>query len=58
MYARRELRVRVLEALERIVKQFRTREELYPLRVPVEPVAFDDVLEQALGRSWMSTCRL
>ena len=52
MYARRELRVRVLEALERIVKQFRTREELYPLRVPVEPVAFDDVLEQALGDGW------
>ena len=46
MYARRELRVRVLDALERIVKQFRTREELYPLRVPAEPVAFDDVLEQ------------
>lgn len=52
MYARRELRVRVLEALERIVKQFRTREELYPLRVPVEPLAFDDVLEQALGDGW------
>jgi hypothetical protein len=54
LYARRELRVRVLDALERIVKQFRTREELYPLRVPGEPVAFDDVLEQALGDGWRS----
>jgi len=46
---RRELKVRVLEALESRVKQFRTREELYPLRVPHEPVALDDVIGDALG---------
>jgi hypothetical protein len=45
----REARVRVLEALDRTVKQFRTREELYPLRVPGEPVAFHQLLGQALG---------
>ncbi len=45
----RQLRVRVLEALEREVKQFRTREELYPLRVPPEPVALDEVIAQVLG---------
>jgi hypothetical protein len=49
MIPARELRVRVLEALERAVKQFRTREELYPLRVPREPIAFDEVIAQALG---------
>jgi hypothetical protein len=43
----REFRVRVLDALERVVKQFRTRAELYPLRVPQEPLAFDDVIAQA-----------
>jgi hypothetical protein len=45
----RQIRVRVLEALEREVKQFRTREELYPLRVPREPLALDDVLAPVLG---------
>jgi hypothetical protein len=49
MIPARELRVRVLEALERVVKQFRTREALYPLRVPREPIAFDDLIGQALG---------
>jgi hypothetical protein len=49
MTSAREARVRVLEALDREVKQFRTREELYPLRVPGEPLAFDEILEQALG---------
>jgi len=39
----------VLEALERRAKQFRSREELWPLRVPGEPVRLDDVLEEALG---------
>ncbi len=49
MIGRRQLRVRVLEALEVRVKQFRRREELWPLRVPVEPVLLEDVVEQALG---------
>jgi hypothetical protein len=45
----REIRARVLDALERAVKQFRTREALYPLRVPRDPVAFDEIIAQALG---------
>jgi hypothetical protein len=44
MTSARELRIRVLEALERMVKQFRIREALFPLRVPHEPPAFDDVI--------------
>jgi len=42
-------RVRALEALEQAVKQFRTREELYPLRVPSAPVDVDELMERALG---------
>jgi hypothetical protein len=48
MVPRRQLRVRVLEALDRRARQFRAREELWPLRVPREPVLLDDVIEQAL----------
>jgi hypothetical protein len=44
----RQPRLRVLEALEDRVKQFRTREELYPLRVPRDPILLDDVILQAL----------
>jgi hypothetical protein len=46
--AQRQLRVRVLEALERRVKQFRPREELWPLRVPRVPISLADVIEDAL----------
>src|SRR5688572_17066313 len=45
---RRQLRVRVLEALERRTRQFRSREELWPVRVPREPLVLDEVIEQAL----------
>jgi hypothetical protein len=45
----RQQRVRVLEALEARVKQFRSREEIWPLRVPHEPVPLDAVIEEALG---------
>ena len=44
----RHQRLRVLEVLERRAKQFRTREELYPCRIPREPVSFADVLEEAI----------
>jgi hypothetical protein len=44
---RRHLRVRVLEALERRAKQFRPREELWPLRVPRDPVALEENIDQA-----------
>lgn len=48
-FGQRQLRLRVLEALERTVKQFRTREELWPLRVPAEPVSLDELVDEALG---------
>ena len=49
MHFQRQLRLRVLEALEHAAKQFRTREELFPLRIPREPIRLDDVVERALG---------
>jgi hypothetical protein len=48
MFAARQLRLRVLEALELRVKQFLRRDQLWPLRVPREPLLFETVLN-ALG---------
>lgn len=48
MLGRRDQKVRVLQALERAIQQFRTREELWPLRVPAEPLLLADILRQAL----------
>jgi hypothetical protein len=48
-FEQRQLTARVLAALEGRVKQFRRREELWPIRIPVEPIALDDVIEEALG---------
>ena len=45
----RQLRLRVLETLDERVRQFLRREELWPLRVPREPLLLDDVVRQALG---------
>ena len=45
---RRQLRVRVLETLEQRVKQFIRREELWPLRIPREPLLLDAVVAHAL----------
>ena len=39
----------MLEALEQRTKQFRSREGLWPLRIPGEPLRLDDVVEDALG---------
>ena len=47
--AARQQRVRVLEALESRIKQFRPREELWPLRVPNQPLLLEDVITEALG---------
>jgi hypothetical protein len=44
----RQLRVRVLEALEERIKQFRPREELWPLRVPGDPVPLDAIVQRAI----------
>ena len=49
VHFQRQLRLRVLEALELAAKQFRTREELFPIRIPREPLRLDDVIERALG---------
>jgi hypothetical protein len=47
VYLRRQLRLRVLEALEGQIKQFRRREELWPLRIPPEPLLLRDVIDRA-----------
>jgi hypothetical protein len=49
MHFQRQQRLRVLEALELEAKQFRTREELFPIRIPREPLRLDVVVERALG---------
>jgi hypothetical protein len=48
MFADRQNRVRVLQALEESVKHFRTRQDLWPLRVPREPVSLDDLLARTV----------
>lgn len=48
VYQQRQLRLRVLEALELRVKQFLTREDLWPLRVPHEPLSLDAIVDQTL----------
>jgi len=48
-FIQRQLTARVLETLESRVKQFRGREELWPLRIPSEPILLGDVIEEALG---------
>ena len=49
MHYQRQLRLRVLEALEQRLKQFTSREELWPLRVPREPLLLDDLIGRTLG---------
>jgi hypothetical protein len=48
-FTQRQLNARLLETLESRVKQFRGREELWPLRIPSEPILLDDVIGEALG---------
>jgi hypothetical protein len=47
-HLRRQLRVRVLEALDRRAREFKTDEDLYPIRVPREPLPLFSVIENAL----------
>jgi hypothetical protein len=49
VYFSRQLRLRVLDALEQRVKQFAIREDVWPLRVPHEPIPLGDVVRQTLG---------
>jgi len=44
----RQRRVRVLEALELRAKQFRSREDTWPFRVPHEPLDLEEIIETAL----------
>jgi len=44
----RQARVRVIDALELRVKQFRSREDIWPFRVPHEPLDLDQVIERTL----------
>jgi hypothetical protein len=48
MIAPRQMRVRVLEMLERRARQFRSRKEIWPLRVPREPLLLEEIIEEAL----------
>lgn len=48
MYAERQNRVRVLQAIEQAVRQFRTREALWPIRAPREPLSLDTLIERTL----------
>jgi hypothetical protein len=49
VHAQRQQRSRILEALELEAKQFRTREELFPIRIPREPLSLDAIIDRVLG---------
>ena len=51
MFVDRQTRLKVLEALERSAKTFRTDEDLYPIRVPREPVSLPEFIDRALAGS-------
>ena len=51
MFVDRQTRLKVLEALERSAKTFRTDQDLYPIRVPREPVSLPQVIDRALAGS-------
>jgi hypothetical protein len=44
----RQARTRVMEALELRVKQFRSREDIWPFRVPHQPLDLDAIVARAL----------
>jgi hypothetical protein len=44
----RQLRVRVLEALELRARQFRSREGIWPFRIPHDPLDLDALIDRAL----------
>lgn len=48
-HAQRQNRVRVIQALEGTVRQFRTRQELWPLRVPREPLSLDELIARTIA---------
>ena len=44
----RQHRVRVLEALELRAKQFRSRDGIWPFRVPHEPLDLDEIIDRLM----------
>ena len=58
MFAARQNRVRVLQAVEQAVQQFRTREALWPLRVPNAPLSLDDLIARTLETTRFDPLRL
>jgi hypothetical protein len=46
---KRLLRAKVLEALDLRAKQFRSREDTYPFRVPHEPLPLHELIDEALA---------
>lgn len=48
----------MLEALEREARRFRTDEDLYPLRVPREPLHLDALVETALDGAQLDSIEL
>jgi hypothetical protein len=49
VFVDRQTRLKVLEALERSAKTFRTDEDLYPIRVPREPVSLPAFIDRTLA---------
>ena len=49
MYADRQNRVRVLQAVDQAIQQFRTRQPLWPLRVPREPLSLDALIARTIA---------
>jgi hypothetical protein len=47
-YGARQLRLKVLDEIERLARRFRSDEDLWPVRVPREPLSLEDVVRNAL----------
>lgn len=45
-FAARQARLRVYEGIERVARRFRSDEDLWPVRVPVEPLSLESVVRQ------------
>jgi AcrR family transcriptional regulator len=49
VFAERQSRLRVLDVLEQRAKQFRSRDDSWPFRMPHEPLDLRQLIEDALG---------
>lgn len=50
-YRERQLRVQLYESLERLAKRFRSNEDLWPVRVPRDPLSLDAIIARTTGES-------